>query len=80
MNEELTPEQMREMKTQIAEVSRAMASAMFSTSQDKRVTTIAALRLASGTAFMAGVDLHRVITLVMAFYREAEAQFKEKQK
>ena len=61
-------------------VKSVLASAMFMTSQDKRVTTIAVLKLAAGTACMAGVDLHKTMQLVMTFYRDAEKMLQERRK
>ena len=76
--QEPSDEELVAMRNEIGEVSRAMASAMFATSQDKRVTTVAALRLATGTAYMAGLDMHKVMEMVMSFYKEAKAQMKGK--
>lgn len=73
-----TKEDLVKFQDDAVQVAAAMAQAMFATEKDKRVCVTAAMRVAAGTAAMAGVDLHRAIQIFMTFYKEADEKFEGK--
>lgn len=68
-------EELAAFEAEVVDVAEVMAKAMFATKKDKRACVVASVRVAAGTAAMAGVDLHRAIHMFMTFYKEADQSF-----
>ena len=70
-NKELSPEEIKRLKTETQECAVEIAKTMFKHSKSSKVSVLAAMMVAAGGARATGLDKHSAVDMFLTFYNDA---------
>ena len=70
-NKELSPEEIKRLKTETQACAVEIAKTMFKHSKSSKVSVLAAMMVAAGGARATGLDKHSAVDMFLTFYNDA---------